>query len=107
MHFANITAGEDPLIVLLTVIFAIGGGIVFGSIYTLCGNLWPVIIAHSVYDSVSFSILEDASAPVEFGLFTYLQIGIMFAVGILATVIVWKKRKETSELWNRKWKTIA
>ena len=85
----------------------IGGGIVFGSIYTLCGNLWPVIIAHSVYDSVSFSILEDASAPVEFGLFTYLQIGIMFAVGILATVVLWKKRKEASELWKRKWKTIA
>ena len=107
VHFTNITAGEDPLIVLLTVIFAIGVGILFGSIYTMCENLWPVIIAHGVYDSVSFSIIEDASAPVEIGLFTYLQIGIMFAVGILATVVLWKKRKEASELWNRKWKTIA
>ena len=107
VHFTNITAGEDPLIVLLTVIFAIGAGILFGSIYTMCENLWPVIIAHGVYDSVSFSIIEDASAPVEIGLFTYLQIGIMFAVGILATVVLWKKRKEASELWNRKWKTIA
>ncbi len=107
VHFLNITAGEDPIIVLLTVIFAIGGGLVFGAIYTMCGNLWPVIFAHGLYDSVSFSILEDPNATIEIGLFAYLQIGIMTVVGILALITLIKKRRSVSSLWHRKWNTIA
>lgn len=107
VHLANITAGDDPAIVLLTVAFAIGGGILFSSVYTMCGNLWTVIIAHGLYDSVSFSILEDPSSPAEIGAFTYLQIAIMFVLGILAVAVLWKNREEASALWNRKWETIA
>ena len=107
VHLANITAGEEPAIVLLTVVFAIGGGILFSSVYTMCGNLWTVIIAHGLYDSVSFSILEDPSTPSEIGVFTYAQIVIMFALGILAVAVLWKKREEACALWNRKWETAA
>lgn len=75
--------------------------------FRLHQNLWTVIIAHGLYDSVSFSILEDPSATVEIGAFTYLQIAIMFVLGILAVAVLWKKREEASALWNRKWETIA
>lgn len=103
VHLANITAGEELSIVLLTVIFAIGGGILFGAIYTICGTLWPAIFAHGLYDSVSFAILEDPNEPVEIGAFAYAQIAIMFALVILALIMLLKERKEISELWQRKW----
>lgn len=103
VHLANLTAGEDFTIVLLTTVFAAGGGILFGAIYTICGNLWPAIFAHGLYDSVSFSIIEDPNAPVEFGALVYAQIGIMFALGILALLVLMKHRKEVSDLWHRKW----
>ena len=107
VHMMNLTAGDDLIIVLLTTVFAIGGGLVFGAIYTMCGNLWPVIFAHGLYDSISFSILENPNEPIEIGLFTYLQIGIMFAVGILALITLIRKRRSASDLWHRKWNTIA
>lgn len=103
VHFANITSGQDPALVLLTVVFAIGGGILFSSVYTICGNLWTVIIAHGLYDTVTFSILEDTSSSSAIGVFTYAQIAIMFVLGILAVAVLWKKREEASALWNSKW----
>ena len=94
VHLLNITAGEDPVIVLLTSLFAAGAGILFGSVYTSCGNLWPVIIGHGLYDSVSFSVIEDASpTATDLGPFTYAQIIIMFALGIFLFVQLMKKRK--------------
>lgn len=103
VHLANLTAGDEVTIVLLTTVFAIGGGLLFGAIYTYCGNLWPAIIAHGLYDSVSFAIIEDPNEPVEYGALTYAQIAIMFVLGILAIILIIKRSKEVSDLWQRKW----
>jgi hypothetical protein len=70
---------------------------------SFCGNLWPAIFAHGLYDSVSFAILEDPDAQAELGAFTYAQIVIMFALGILTIIVLLKRSKEVSELWQRKW----
>lgn len=103
VHLMNLTAGDDASLVLLTTVFAAGGGLVFGAVYTLCGNLWPAVIAHGLYDSISFSILEDPNETMEIGTFNYIQIAIMGVLGILLVVMVVKRSKETSELWQRKW----
>ncbi len=66
-----------------------------------------MIFVHGLYDSISFSILENPNEAIEIGLFTYVQIGIMFAVGILALITLIKKRRSVSDLWHRKWNTIA
>lgn len=108
VHLMNLTAGDDVVFVLLTVVFAIAGGIVFGAVYTKCGNLWAVILAHGIYDSISFSILEDPNdTTIEIGAFSYLQIAIMTLAAVLALVALIKKKREASDLWNRKWNTIV
>lgn len=62
-----------------------------------------MIFAHGLYDSVSFSILEDPNATIEIGLFAYLQIGIMAVVGILLVLMLIRRRKSVSALWHRRW----
>ncbi len=100
VHLLNLTAGDDPEFVFLTVLFAISTGIVIGVIYTMSGNIWAVILCHGLYDTVAFLCPDDVDGPIWPNL---VDIGAMV---IMAAFYLWflhAKKNETFDLWSHKW----
>lgn len=96
-------AGDLLLQVLMTVLL----GIFFSAVYLRTGNIWPLIIAHSLHDLLAFSADEGVTAMgVED--FPDWVTGAMFvaeaAMAICGLYMLRKsKRTEIIELWDRKW----
>ena len=89
--------------VLLTVLF----GIFFSAVYLRTGNIWPLIIVHSLHDLLAFSASAGvvAMGVEEFPSWTtgYLIV-IEVALAICGLYMLRKsKRAEIIELWDRKW----
>ncbi len=104
MHLFNLTAGEDPIKVYVTVVFAVAAGIVFGVIYAITGNLWVIILAHAIYDTATF-----ICDPVEMDGFPWsnvVDITIMIVLAIIYIVILTKKKDESYTLWRKKWNSV-
>jgi membrane protease YdiL (CAAX protease family) len=92
--------------VLLTVFF----GIFTGAVYLRTGNIWPLIIAHSLHDILGFSTSAGvvAMGVTEFPDWTtgYLFV-IEAALAVCGLYMLRKsKRAEIIELWNRKWSRL-
>jgi membrane protease YdiL (CAAX protease family) len=52
MHLGNIFSGVDPTAVFRQVASAIFSGLVFSAIYLRSGNIWVVILLHTLIDTV-------------------------------------------------------
>ena len=52
MHLGNIFSGVDPTAVFQQVVSAIFSGLVFSAIYLRSGNIWVVILLHTLIDTV-------------------------------------------------------
>ncbi len=100
IHFLNLTAGEPPLLVALTACFATVVGVSLGVIYTLSGNIWVVIVAHSLYDAVSFIFPHPQEGP-DWSIMVDLVA--MIVLTIFYIVVLVRKKDETLALWRRKW----
>ena len=93
--------------VLLTVFF----GIFTGAVYLRTGNIWPLIIAHSLHDILGFSTSAGvvAMGVTEFPDWTtgYLFV-IEAALAVCGLYMLRKsKRAEIIELWNRRWSRVS
>ena len=96
-------AGALLLQVLMTVLF----GIFYSAVYLRTGNIWPLIIAHSLHDLLVFSAGSGVAAMgvEEFPEWTT---GFIFvieaAMAVFGLYLIRKsKRAEIIELWDRKW----
>ena len=52
IHSLNVFAGYDPLIVLIQTISAVASGLFFAAIYLRSGNIWVLILLHTLIDTV-------------------------------------------------------
>lgn len=107
IHLLNMTAGGDPISVLVQAVYATGIGMAFGAVFLRTGNLWPTIIAHCSLDFLEF-IRADLTASG--GLMMGLGVGdwITIAASLVAAVIGLRLVREEyydeiMQVWNDKW----
>lgn len=90
LHLAGLAGGATPLYAALQVVFAALFGLVAAQIVVLTGSLWPTIIWHVLYDTVSY-LGGDQLTPVTIG-------GAVANCVILAAtaVILWRRIPATA-----------
>ncbi|MCR4924409.1 MAG: CPBP family intramembrane metalloprotease [Lachnospiraceae bacterium] len=99
-HLVNIFSGDEVLAVLLQTVFAMMFGFIFGLIYTYCGNIWPPLIIHSLYDLAVFTIVGQGDG------FSWTNIvDVLGTIPIMILLIVFFKKDKDSvvKLWHEKW----
>jgi len=85
-HAVNLFSGVAPLAVLFQVIVAVASGILFGAIYLRSGNIWVLILLHTLVNAVGLfdSIFLVGGDIVE----TMSEIGWCSLLGSFAFVLV-------------------
>ncbi len=99
-HLVNLFSGEELANTLLNVIFAASFGIIAGVIFTFSGNLWPVAILHSLYDTLAFCITEEEAAP---GWPVLCEVGLFMAGAVIYAILLRRKSGMAVALWAEKW----
>ena len=100
-HLTNMTALADFADMWLNIIFASAFGVIFGVIFTLCGNIWSCIFLHTLYDTLVFSVSVADDAP---NSLVYFELCAYVVIMFIYLFVMIKNKKKASELWNNKWK---
>ena len=61
-HIINLFTGQATLQTLFQIVFAVAVGFLFTMVYYKCGNLWPLIISHSLIDMFSVFASDSVTA---------------------------------------------
>lgn len=109
-HCINLVSGADLITTLMQVLYAAAVGLLFAAIYLRTGNIWAMIVLHSLTD---FNAFLDASLQQTGGVLTqgsstfeYL-IEFSFAVVFLINAVCIfrpNKREEIPAVWQRIWR---
>lgn len=99
-HLTNITSLSDIADMWLNIIFAMAFGVVFGIIFTLCGNIWPCIFIHTLYDTLVFSVTVADDSPMSA---VYFELGAYCVIMLIYLYVLKRQSKKTVALWNHKW----
>ena len=106
-HLTNFGTMSDIESLLTQVLLTVFFGIFFSAVYLRTGNVWPLIIAHSLHDIMGFSASAGVAAMGvgEFpGWSTGYIIVIEAALAVCGLYMLRKsKRAEIIELWDRRW----
>ena len=110
-HLTNLGTMSSIGSLLTQVLLSVFFGIFFSAVYLRTGNVWPLIIAHSLHDILGFSTSAGvvAMGVTEFPDWTtgYLIV-IEAAMAICGLYMLRKsKRAEIIELWDRKWSRVS
>lgn len=99
-HLTDLLDGEALLPVLVNVLFATVMGASFGIVFTLCGSIWPTVIAHSLYDAKAFCVGYTDAAP---DWLTYAEVGVALLIMVWLLLVLRRRREETAKLWDTRW----
>lgn len=109
-HGGNLFAGADPGITLLQVGGTMAIGVFLGAVYLRSGNLWPVIVIHTLNDVLAFLNTADISGGVMVADVTPRDLRDLMLSVVLAGVGLWlirpSKRAEILDLWREKWRPL-
>jgi hypothetical protein len=99
----SLTKISDPAVLRIAALF----GIFFSAVYLRTGNIWPLIIVHSLHDLLAFSASAGITA-MGVGEFPDWTTGYLIlieaAMAVCGLYMLRKsKRAEIIELWDRKW----
>ncbi len=97
-HLLNLFSGDTVLNVLVNVVFASSVGLIPGVIFTFSGNLWPVVLVHSLYDTLAF-LARDLGMP-DWPVFT--EVGIFAVIAVVYLLVLQRKRAELAAFWDGK-----
>lgn len=100
-HLLNLFSGDELVNVLVNVVFASAFGIIFGVVFTFSGNLWPVVLLHSLYDTLAF-ISEDMDMP---NWPVYTEVALFCVIMLVYLLVMHKKRESLAAYWDTRWKT--
>lgn len=108
LHCMNLIAGADPVATLWQVLYATGIGVLLSVIYVRTGNLWSVILLHTLVDTASFlwAVNQGANAGV---LSTTMSTGeniqtlVMTALFYINAFVLLRKKEEGTETWKTMW----
>ena len=103
-HLTNITSLADIADMWLNVVFAAVFGVAFGVIFTLCGNIWPCIFLHTLYDALAVSVTLPDDYPMAA---TYFEVGAYVVIMIIYLFVLMKHKEKAVALWNDKWKRVC
>lgn len=106
-HLTNVGTMDDVGALLTQVLLAVLFGIFFSAVYLRTGNIWPLIIVHSLHDLLAFSASAGITA-MGVGEFPDWTTGYLIlieaAMAVCGLYMLRKsKRAEIIELWDRKW----
>lgn len=99
-HLLNLLSGDELLNTAVNTVFAASFGIIFGIIFTLSGNFWPVVILHSLYDTMAFCVEGAEDAP---DWPVYCEVGVILIGAVIYLVVLHRMRGRASALWEKKW----
>ena len=106
-HLTNVGSIDEVSTLLLQVLMTVFFGFFFSAVYLRTGNIWPLIIAHSLHDLLSFSSDEGllAYGMADLPDWTIGYIGVLEAALAVCGLYMLRKSKraEIIELWDRKW----
>lgn len=91
-HIVNLFTGQGTLETFIQIGFAISIGFIYTMVYYKCGNLWPVIISHSLIDMFSCFASDSAAAD---------RLYILAAVIIAIAYGLYLRTVETPEIMTK------
>ncbi|MBR2742151.1 MAG: CPBP family intramembrane metalloprotease [Clostridia bacterium] len=108
VHAVNAAVGADPGMTALQVAAAFCMALLLGASYIRSGNLWPVIIVHTLNDIIAFMGNAELSSS---GIYTegvtwssFLGLALSAVMGIVGLWLIRPaKRAEIRALWEKKW----
>ena len=109
-HVTNLVDSRNLSTTLIQTLLTLFMGTFLSSVYLRTGNIWPLILCHSLHDILTFSGGEKMSAlGVEFPdwitvFLCVLEAG-LFICGLY--MLRKSKRDEIIELWNKRWSRDA
>lgn len=99
-HLLNILAGDEILNTVVNTVFASAVGVLFGILFTMSGNIWPVLIAHSLYDALAFASIDNDMPDAV----TLIEVGAFIVIMVIYLWVLHRNREKAAALWDRKWK---
>ena len=106
IHVTNYVETRDLTSSLLQALLTFFFGIFYSAIYLRTGNIWPLIIAHSLHDILSFSASVGAAAKgAQFPEWIIIAIVLVEVILLVCGLYMLRKSKraEIIALWDRKW----
>ena len=106
IHLTNSVTDMDLVSVLEQMLLTFFLGVFFGAVYIRTGNIWPLILGHSLHDIITFSAKAKLSLlgmdlPDWFVvLITVIEAGLLIS-GLY--MLRKSKRSEIITLWNKRW----
>ncbi len=100
-HLLYILTGDEVSNDLVNTVLASAFGVVFGVLFTMSGNIWPIVILHFLYDYLAFTCTSSDAMPASI---VYLEVVAFVIIAIIFVAILMKKRDKYASLWDRKWK---
>lgn len=88
-HLLNILSGDEVSNALVNTVFASAFGVVFGVLFTMSGNIWPIVILHFLYDYLAFTCTSSDAMPASI---VYLEVVAFVIIAIIFVAILMKKR---------------
>ena len=88
-HLLNILSGDEVLNALVNTVFASAFGVVFGVLFTMSGNVWPIVILHFLYDYLAFTCTSSDDMPASI---VYLEVVAFVIIAIIYVAILMKKK---------------
>lgn len=105
-HVTNLVESKDLSTTLIQTLLTLFMGTFLSAVYLRTGNIWPLILCHSLHDIMTFSGGEKMEAlgvqfPDWITVFLCVLEGGLFICGLY--MLRKSKRAEIIELWNKRW----
>ena len=105
-HVTNYLSDKNLSTALTQTLLTLFMGIFLAAVYLRTGNIWPLILCHSLHDIMVFSAGEKMTAlgaELPDGITTFLCVieGLLLVCGLY--MLRRSKRAEIIALWNRRW----
>ena len=106
IHLTNSVTDMDVVGVLEQMLLTFFLGVFFAAVYIRTGNIWPLILCHSLHDILLSSVSEKEPAlGVQFPDWFVPALGVVEGLLLVCGLYMLRKSKrgEIIELWNRRW----
>ena len=106
IHLTNSVTDMDVVGVLEQMLLTFFLGVFFAAVYIRTGNIWPLILCHSLHDILLSSVSEKETAlGVQFPDWFVPALGVVEGLLLVCGLYMLRKSKrgEIIALWNRRW----
>jgi membrane protease YdiL (CAAX protease family) len=105
-HVTNFVMDKDLSTALTQALMTFFMGVFYAAVYLRTGNIWPLILCHSLHDIMTFSVGTSAAAlGLEYPDWITMYIGVLEVLLFVCGLYMLRrsKRAEIIALWNHRW----